>query len=43
VANPPYSGYRGLKLEDEARYVEAFEYLSQPRRTHGKVVVATGL
>lgn len=25
------------------QYVEAFDYLSQPRRTHGKVVVETGL
>jgi NADPH2:quinone reductase len=25
------------------QYVEAFDYLSQPRTTHGKVVVATGL
>jgi len=25
------------------QYVEAFDYLSQPRKTHGKVVVETGL
>lgn len=25
------------------QYIEAFDYLSQPRRTHGKVVVETGL
>lgn len=25
------------------RYVEAFDYLSQPRQTHGKVVIETGL
>jgi len=25
------------------KYIEAFDYLSQPRRTHGKVVVETGL
>jgi NADPH:quinone reductase len=25
------------------KYVEAFDYLSQPRKTHGKVVIETGL
>jgi NADPH:quinone reductase-like Zn-dependent oxidoreductase len=25
------------------KYIEAFDYLSQPRKTHGKVVIETGL